>query len=473
MTNVARVACPIEDSGPADHAARLRLFAPLWALAALFHIAGNAPYGQILPAPTPRGICILLLGLAAASLLISFRVWLLVTIAGLTVVTAWLEAPTLGNHWLLAAIISSVLLAALWPDPSDMATVARRFVPVAAAVTIVSYGFMAFSKLNTGFLDPSVSCAVHFASRLATSWGFLSIEAATTRTFVIATTLAAELSLPALLAIRRTRMIGVIVGIAFHGFIALDLRQHIWDFSSVLLALFLLFAPETLVKRALTQLSRPRRLLAVAAWLIVLLTLALPPAAISRVIIVGVGHLMWFATVGTLFIMMVRHFQAGGAWPDVVLPRWPGRAWLVLPLLALVNGLAPYFEIKTATAFNMYANLRTAQGNTNHLLVPRTWPLTAVHDRLVVVLSTDDQRLGSYIGSGYALPWEEFRAYLQTRPAAAVTYERGGVIHQVTRAGDDPALMAPVSEVRRRLLAARAVDLTDPPRCQASWGPAR
>jgi hypothetical protein len=182
---------------------------------------------------------------------------------------------------------------------------------------------------------------------------------------------------------------------------------------------------------------------------------------------------MWAATVGTLLVLLVRHFQADVAWPKVVLPRWPGRGWLVLPFLAALNGVGPYLEIKTAFGFNMYANLRTDRGTTNHLLLPRTWPLRGLHDGLVIILSTDDRPLGSYVGSGYALPWDNFRAYLQTSPATAVTYERDGVIHEVRRAGDDRQIMEPISEVRRRLLAARAVDLTDPPRCQATWGPAR
>jgi hypothetical protein len=293
------------------------------------------------------------------------------------------------------------------------------------------------------------------------------------RTFVIAATLAAELSVPLLLALRRTRMLGIVVGLAFHGFIALNLRQHFWDFSAVLVPLFLLFAPASLVERALTRLSGARLLVGASAWLVVLLTLALPPSAITRGVVVNSGHLMWLATLGTLLVVLVQHVRAGAAWPVVVLPRWPGWAWLVVPLLAAVNGLAPYLEIKTATAFNMYANLRTDRGTTNHLLVPRTWPLTEAHEGLVIVLSTDDRRLHRYVGSGYALPWGEFRAYLQARPATAVTYERNGVVYEVSRAGDDRRLMEPVSEVRRRLLAARAVDLTDPPRCQATWEAAR
>jgi hypothetical protein len=223
----------------------------------------------------------------------------------------------------------------------------------------------------------------------------------------------------------------------------------------------------------LATLSRRRRLVATTAWLVVLLVVTAPPSAASRVVVIGLGHLMWFATLGTVLALLARHFQAGAAWPGVSLPGWPARAWLLAPLLVVANGLTPYLEVKTAFGFNMYANLRTDRGTTNHLLVPRTWPLTTAHEGLVVILATDDKPLGTYVDSGYALPWEEFRAYLQARPGTAVTYERSGMVHEVARAGDDRALREPVSEVRRRLLVARAVDLTDPPRCQARWEPAR
>lgn len=445
----------------------------MWALAAMFHIAGNAPYGQISPVPTPRGIATLLLGLVAVTLLVRFSAWLVVALATLVVATAVLEAPVLGNHWMLAAMISSVLLLATWKGRGDPPAVTCTFLPVAAGVTVVAYAFMAFSKLNTGFLDPSVSCAAVFASRLVTSWGLPAIEAAPMRAAAIGITVITELAIPFLLAVPRARMVGVALGTAFHGIVGLDLRQHFWDFSSVLLALFFLFASDDLVRLAWAEVSPRRARIAAGAWLAALLALAGPPSAIGRVLVVGLGHLMWVLTLGTVVVLWLRYMKTGRAWAPVSLPGRPGWPWLALPLLAAVNGLSPYLEIKTAFSFNMYANLRTDRGTTNHLLVPRTWPLTRMHDGLVIVHSTDDAGLATYVASGYAVPWVEFRAYLQSRPDTAVTYERDGALYSVARAADDPRLMEPVSPVRRRLLPARAVDLTDPPRCQAAWGPAR
>jgi hypothetical protein len=52
-----------------------------------------------------------------------------------------------------------------------------------------------------------------------------------------------ELSIPVLLVSRRTRTLGVVVGLGFHSLIALD-RLHLFvDFSSVLAAMFVLYLP--------------------------------------------------------------------------------------------------------------------------------------------------------------------------------------------------------------------------------------
>jgi hypothetical protein len=49
-------------------------------------------------------------------------------------------------------------------------------------------------------------------------------------------------------------------------------------------------------------------------------------------------------------------------------PRW-FSLWLVaVTLLAAANGVAPYLELRTAAAFNMYSNLRVVDGSSNHFL---------------------------------------------------------------------------------------------------------
>ena len=40
--------------------------------------------------------------------------------------------------------------------------------------------------------------------------------------------------------------------------------------------------------------------------------------------------------------------------------------FLLVPLLVVANGLTPYLELKTGFGWNMYANLRTVDGESNH-----------------------------------------------------------------------------------------------------------
>ena len=85
-----------------------------------------------------------------------------------------------------------------------------------------------------------------------------------------------EMSIPILLSMRRTRYIGVVVGLVFHGLIALDQAHLFSDFSSVLVALFVLFLPAAFATDIVAQFRRfagRQRLRAVCATACVILLL--------------------------------------------------------------------------------------------------------------------------------------------------------------------------------------------------------
>ena len=144
---------------------------------------------------------------------------------------------------------------------------------------------------------------------------------------------------------------------------------------------------------------------------------------------------------------------------------------MIVPLLVLVTGLSPYLELRTAYAFNMYSNLQTADGESNHLLVTRTFPVTDYQSDLVRISASDDRGLQQYIGT-YDIPFLQLRDYLSRHRGAAVTYLRGGVEHAVTHASDDPALIEPVPAWQSKLFAFRSIDQTDPTECQPVFLPA-
>ena len=145
--------------------------------------------------------------------------------------------------------------------------------------------------------------------------------------------------------------------------------------------------------------------------------------------------------------------------------HWVGRAIA----LVLLTGLSPYLELRTAYAFNMYSNLQTVDGDSNHLLVTRTLPITNFQADRVQIVSSNDPNLFAYAAQQFELPFIGLRAYLSEHPEASLTYVRSGVRHTVARASDDPALVQPVPSWEAKLFAFRSIDQTSPALCQPSF----
>jgi hypothetical protein len=149
-------------------------------------------------------------------------------------------------------------------------------------------------------------------------------------------------------------------------------------------------------------------------------------------------------------------------------------AWLALiPALALANGLTPYLELKTGFGWNMYSNLVTVGGRSNHLLIRRTFPVTGEQRHLVTVLASNDPGLRSYGTDGYRIPLLQLRDYAGRHPASSLRYELDGVVRDAPSIGADPVLGKGVPLWRAKLQLFRAVDVQDPPRCLDRWGAAR
>ena len=73
----------------------------------------------------------------------------------------------LGNHWLLAGIVSLAYLLT-WGQWDS-------FEPAARVILLLFYGFAAFAKINSGFLDPTTSCGVFYANQALTEVGLAGI----------------------------------------------------------------------------------------------------------------------------------------------------------------------------------------------------------------------------------------------------------------------------------------------------------
>lgn len=471
--------------GRSTQADLLGLFAVLWALAAVWHLLGNT-----LTAP------------AWAQALLSVGVGLVLLRPGAPIplgvlavgglVTVWEEAPLLGNHWLLAGfvnliIVMAVVVGAVRRRVGDRTDLADRLFPAARLAVVIFYAFAVFAKLNSAFFDRAASCAVFYFNESTDSLGLPGMHLggnAPLAWVVIVATVAVELSIPVLLVVRRTRPIGVMVGFVFHAVLALDRTHQFFDFSAVLFALFVLFLPPTAgtwvaermgsirARLALRNEALPGRVQLLVVGVPVTVGLLVAVDVLTPRLGVEVGWWPWqlFAgvVVSTAVAFLRQHRETA---PHCLRPHH--LLFLIVPLLVVGNGLTPYLELKTGYGWNMYSNLRTVDGVSNHFIVRRTLPLTHDQTEPVRILDTNSAALARYRANGYALTWRQLRRYLADHPQTRITYQRGSEVVALRAAADRPELVEPVPAWREKIQLFRAIDLQSPERCLVAFGPAR
>lgn len=469
----------------AEQVDAVQLFSVLWALAAVWHLLGNPT------AASDWTQALLVLGVAAV-LLHPGAPLALGALALTGLITLWSEAPFLGNHWLLAGfvnlgIVLSVATGIIRRRPHDRVDLANRVLPIGRGALLGFYVFAAFAKLNSAFFDRTVSCAVFYFRESTDSIGLTGLQlggAAWVEHAVIVATVAVELAIPVLLFLPATRRLGVVVAVAFHGLLAIDRTHQFFDFSAVLYPLFLLFLPLSFGAWVAERLGSVRARLALRGERVPerahLLAVAVPLLAgmlvcldgLTRTQALQVGWWPWqLFALGTLVV--VARFLRQDRTPASVRLAPHHALFAIVPLLVVLNGLTPYLEVKTGYGWNMYANLRTVDGDTNHLLLPATFPLTSEQGDLVEIVDTDDAGLARYAATDYALTWRALRTYLADRPDTRITYRRDGRTVRLDRAADDPELVEAVPAWRDKVQLFRAVDLQSPERCVPYWGPAR
>jgi hypothetical protein len=440
---------------------RLGLFARLWGVAMVAHVVGNWSQPDLPKAVAWVNVAVGLWGLWLA--VRPTRVNLLVGSA-LILVSLLHEIPVTGSHWMLAGLAGlAVLVTRATPGTTE---------PALRWVLLAFYVFAAFSKLNSGFVEPDVSCAVFYANQSLGEVGLGPVGGQASHA-VIWASLATELSVPVLLAFRRTRYWGVVLALLFHGLISFDHGQHFYDFTAVLLPLFLLFLPEP----AITSLtSLPAKLPAgvrrlVAGGLIV-------AGAISVVFAMRATDafaLHWLRNVPFVawipfYVAVVGTVLAARPRPEPSALRLSPAAAVVVALVAF-NGLAPYLELKTAFSFNMYSNLQMVDGASNHLLVGGSLPLRHGYRDPVQIVATSDPGLRPYQAQGYLVAYPQLRRYLSQHRDISLTFRQAGRVRTVNPVSADPVLVDP-GPWWWRYLPLRAVDTRDPPRCQTGFLPA-
>jgi hypothetical protein len=328
------------------------------------------------------------------------------------------QMPTHSNHmilWdftLLGMVVAAVWALARGRPWNDWFA---AFVPVGRALLGVMYIFGVFHKINADYFNPAVSCAVDLWRNSPLMPQFLeSLKFA-----AIYGTLIIEGLILAGLVSHRFRHISIIAGIAFHSLIALSDYAFYTPFSALTVALHILYlGPEA--ARSITRSEFWTRLHSragawgTAAWC----SLVALFVHLGTVSVVGVLWLSW-----ALWLIRRLWMREAASSGSVI-----ARPFLlnIVPLLFVLNCLTPYVGLKTAQSMNMFANLVSEGGATNHLIL-RHRPVGYLAD-VVWPIASSDPYIQSAVRSGHSLVYYDLLDHVERNRGAVVDFQRNGKI---------------------------------------------
>ena len=363
------------------------------------------------------------------------------TMIAIEVFAVALDMPDVGSHTLLVMVSGvCVLTWVAWfalrtQRLPDAAAVFEHIAPFFAVQLLLIYAVAAVAKLNTDFFDPDISCAAFMSGRLP--WSRLYFFAGSWK--VVASiwgTVLIELTLPILLAVRRSRMVGLVLGGVFHA--VLGLAGNV-PFSALALALFVFFLPPDTPSRVLPLVvARP--------WLVRWANRARRASTSVATYPVAVGCWLAGAVIfpdergagptmlsGVLGVLMVAAF-AGGILLVLVLARGGSQSRCARSLrihhsafgagifLVVLNSVSPYVGLKTESSLTMFSNLRTEGGQWNHLLIPEAVRAFPYQDHPVRILASNDPALDAHRHDGIRLVPFELERQLRSHPGTFATY---------------------------------------------------
>ena len=403
--------------------------------------------------------------------------------------------PKTANHTFLTICMNVTMLAVV--GVYALRRRLRDFFPAMAALlrleVLAMYFFVVLHKLNRDYFDPAYSCATELYADIVKLYPIFP-SGAWTDPLCVYGAIGFEAIIPLLLVFRRTRVLGVGLGLLFHLMLAPHPNAFIYSYSTLLYAAYFLFLPDDVLREMMNQwgalLRGLRRrwawfaLPAVALGSSVVLLRIVAPDFVRGVKLIDHAHVLIAAGVRfvwTLAALFNIFAFARAVWrcrgpKESPVPSQASEPFfrpalsplLVFPLLVTFNGLCPYLGLKTESAFAMYSNLRTEGTVNNHLFMPRV-NLANYQDDLVDVIDSSDGQLRNLRRDGYQWTYLEFRRRLSRIRSDKfwVTYKRNGVEHTLRRATDKTnEAFTPLPWLERELLFFRAVQLGDTPqRC--------
>lgn len=403
---------------------RYTVFAFLWGCFLLLHLS---VYATQFRAPLFLSTW-LIAPLAAALVLRPSDRRAFVLLIPILLIDAVLQMPVLSNHTIIKNFfVLSMAFAGLWAwfAARDWARFSDAFMGVGRMLLITMYFFGVFHKINHGFLDPEVSCAVSLWRDMP--WPLNAIHGEWFWHLAIYGVLVLETMIMAMLLYRPWRHAGIVCGIAFHMMLGLSGYALYPPFSMLSVVLHSCFLSESSASAIIRSSSRERFI----GWL------RKPPILIALVSMVGVylwssvlgnyaeAGIVWFALMVPLWLLFFLHGrdwnEDGPALKETVIasPVWMN----ILTLLFIFNCITPYLGLKTGQSINMFANLRLENENSNHIILSGApGPFNYLEDPVRIEDSQGNLYLNYIEQEGIHLTWYHLLDILERDESASVTF---------------------------------------------------
>lgn len=410
--------------------AQFKIFTVLWSIAALFHMAYAAVFDEKLNYA--------LLTLAALYVIYkpgNLKGFIVMVI--LQLYDVFYLLPEVNNHWLFTGFVNltiiQVLIYLFIKQKSfkvDKALWLELFAPIVRLEVLILYFYAVFHKLNSDFLNPQISCATDLLEAQNIFNFPITLEIFSLAGYF---TLFIEAAIPLLLLFKRTRKSGILIGILFHSVLAYSSYNGYFDFSSMMFALYFLFADQSLSAFIIKQYARIKNSnlfeefsfvkLAVSIFIIVI-SLALLHFLVRFLPEFPDFNLYFFWLIYNLvFIYLIFIYylrRSDGSQNNLFTIAKP--AFWMMPVLVLINGFSPYLGLKTESSFSMFSNLRTEGGVSNHYLMPASSQIFDFQKKYVELISSSDDFLQKAADEKSKMVLFHFHRYLHAKKPERVEY---------------------------------------------------
>lgn len=397
-----------------------------------------------------------------------------VLLCGFLVWDAWSQMPVYSNHTILRNFaLLAILLAAgyTWLRGRNWSCFMEAFAPVGRCLLVVMYVFGVFHKINADFLNPDVSCAVAVWQSMPQPLPMLDAE--WFRWATIYGTLVGETAILFGLMFKPTRQASIMLGMAFHSLISLSGYGFYPSFSTLAVALHLLFLSPQAAARITSsrqwlamegKLAGARGVTVAALWFVGLWLLTKSGNSSSL-------GLMWMPW-AIWTIALVYRYAKDRPGERTLGPAMLSRSWAInaVSVFFFLNCFSPYLGLKTAQSMNMFANLAVEGGFNNHLILRgKPGPFEYLDD-VVKPISGGSKVLAYAANEGLYLTYYDLLNLLERDRSAVVSYELNGVVHQrqsyATLKSEINRLLHP--RWFRNWFLFRPIDMREPKSCSLS-----